>query len=162
MAWFGSFSRAAKLIILGVSGATLLGLCVLVTGVFAGSSAVTAAKQRGFVPVCVQRFGDGLSQGDLNVRVRSQCAKGQAPLKLALWPLKSNGGRKGERGLRGPAGQQGAAGPQGAAGQQGAAGPQGATGPQSAAGPQGPAGPQGTSGPEGTPGPQGPQGPAGT
>ena len=67
MAWFdpraygrAPSSRTGKLLVLGASTATLVGLSVLVTGGFAQSSddsarVVAAAKKRGFVPVCAQR-----------------------------------------------------------------------------------------------------------
>ena len=130
MAWFDPRSygrvastRAGKMLVLGTSIATVVGLSVLVTGGFAQSSGVFAqAKKRGFVPVCVQRHDVKFSKGDLNVLLGSQCAKGQKPLKLALWPVNRR---------RGPAGKQGAQGP---------AGPQGAQGAQGPAGPQGPPG----------------------
>jgi hypothetical protein len=128
MAWFdprayarAAPSRAGKTLVLGASIAALVGLSALVTGGFAQSpdespGVVAAAKKRGFVPVCTQRSGSRESKGDLNVLLRTFCAKGQKPLKLALWPVKRR---------RGPAGPQG---------------PQGAQGPQGPAGPPGPAG----------------------
>ena len=130
MAWFdpraygrAPSSRRAKLFVLGASSTILVGLSVLVTGVFAQSSGVVAqAKKRGFVPVCVQRHDVKFSKGDLNVLVGSQCAKGQKPLKLALWPVKRKPGPAGKQGAQGPAGPQGAQGAQGPAGPQGAAG----------------------------------------
>ena len=135
MAWFdpraygrAPSSRRGKLLVLGTSTAILVGLSVLVTGGFAQSSddstrAVAAAKKRGFVPVCVQRQDVKHSQGDLNV-LRRECAKGQKPLKLALWPVKRKAGKQGA---------QGPAGPQGAQGVQGVQGPQGAAGAAAAA-----------------------------
>jgi hypothetical protein len=133
MSWFdpraygrSASSRAGKMLVLGASVATLVGLSVLVTGGFAQSSdespGLVAQANAGFVPVCVQRGGHNQSQGDLNIRLRSQCAKGQRPLKLATWPLKRR------RGSAGPQGPQGPAGPQGAQGAQGPAGPQGPAG----------------------------------
>ena len=98
MAWFGrracgrTSSPAGKMFVLGASVATLVGLSVLVTGGFAQSSeespdVIAAAKKRGFVAVCTQRRGGNHSKGDLNIRLRAWCAKGQKPLKLALWPV---------------------------------------------------------------------------
>ena len=86
-------SRFGKLLVLGASIAILAGLSVLVTGGFAQSrnslsAFVAAAKKKGYVSVCPQRHRIKYSQGDLNVLVKSQCAKGQKPLKLALWPAK--------------------------------------------------------------------------
>jgi hypothetical protein len=131
MAWFdprayesASSSRRTKLLVLGASTAILVGLSVVVTGVFAQSSGVVAqAKKRGFVPVCVQRHDVKFSRGDLNILVGSQCAKGQKPLKLALWPVKRKPGPAGKQGAQGPAGPQGAQGPAGPQGPPGAAAP---------------------------------------
>jgi hypothetical protein len=100
-----------KILGLAASVATLVGLSVLVTGGFAQSSGVVAAaKKRGFVLACTQRKGGNQSKGDLNVRLRAFCAKGQKPLKLALWPVV---GKRGPRGHQGPQGAQGPTGPQG-------------------------------------------------
>jgi hypothetical protein len=79
-------------------------LTVLVTGGFAQSSnesrdVVAAAQKKGFVAVCTQRRGGNHSKGDLNIRLRAWCAKGQKPLKLALFPA--------ARGPQGPEGPQG-------------------------------------------------------
>ena len=135
MAWFDprAFGRAARShartpLVLGTSIATVVGLSALVTGGFAQSpdespGAVAQAKNRNFAPVCVQRHGGNASKGDLNIRLRSQCAKGQDPLKLALWPVKRR------RGAAGPQGAQGPQGPQGARGPAGSQGPKGNTGP---------------------------------
>ena len=137
MAWFdpraygrAPSSRTGTVLVLGASTAILVGLSVLVTGVFAQSSdesrgVVAQAKKRGFVPVCVQRQKVKHSQGDLNV-LRRECAKGQKRLRLALWPVKRR---------RGPAGKQGAQGPAGPQGAQGAQGPAGSQGPPGAAAP---------------------------
>ena len=100
MAWLDprAYRHAApsrsKGLVLGASVAAFVGMSV--TGGFAHSrddspDAIAAAKKRGFVPVCVQRGGHNQSQGDLNVRLRSQCAKGQRPLKIATWPVKRSG-----------------------------------------------------------------------
>jgi hypothetical protein len=102
--------RARKMLVPGASVATLVGLTVLVTGGFAQPSdespdVVAAAKKKGFVPACTQRSGHNESKGDLNIRLREFCAKGQKPLKLATWPL------KGKRGPQGPQGPQGPPGP---------------------------------------------------
>ena len=130
MAWFdprslgrAAHSHARTPVVLGTSIATVVALGVLVTGGFAQSAneapAVAAAKPN-FVPVCVQRHGGNQSKGDLNIRLRSQCAKGQDPLKMALWPVKRRSGA---------AGPQGPQGPQGPAGGQGPKGDKGDTGP---------------------------------
>ena len=109
MAWFdpraygrAPSSRRAKLLVLGASTAILVGLSVLVTGGFAQSrdespGAVAAAKKRTFVRACVQRHDVKHSQGDLNV-LKGECAKGQRPLRLALWPVKRKAGKQGAQG----------------------------------------------------------------
>jgi hypothetical protein len=95
MTWFGS--RGSVLV---ASAATLVGLTVLVAGGSAQSpSLFAAAHERGFIGVCTQRTGNSESKGDLNVRLRAVCAKGQKPLKLALYPA--------ARGPQGPEGPQG-------------------------------------------------------
>lgn len=82
-----------------------------------------------FVRACVQRTGSIESVGDLNVRLPRACAKGQKPLKLALYPV---------HGVQGPPGPQGPQGPPGSPG--GPAGPPGPTGPTGPAGATGPPG----------------------
>jgi hypothetical protein len=111
MAWFdpraygrAASTRAGKMLVLGASVATVVGLSVLVTGGFAqpadeSSAIVAQAKKRGFVLACTQRSGHNQSKGDLNIRLRAFCAKGQKPLKLALFPA--------ARGPQGPEGPQG-------------------------------------------------------
>ena len=128
MAWFdpraygrAPSSRRGKLLVLGTSTAILVGLSVLVTGGFAQSRTNRRAlplrrRRGGFVPVCVQRQDVKHSQGDLNVLLRSQCANGQKPLKLALWPVKRKAGKQGAQGPAGPQGAQGAQGAQPGAG----------------------------------------------
>jgi hypothetical protein len=113
-------SGRGKLLILGASLAVLAGLTVMVTGGFAQSSdgsqgASAAAKKRTFLRACVQRHDVKHSQGDLNV-LKSECAEGQRPLRLALWPVKRKAGKQGAQGPAGPQGAQGPAGPQGPAG----------------------------------------------
>ena len=88
MAWFdpraygrAPSSRKGAVLVLGASTAILVGLSVLVTGVFAQSSdesqgIVARAKKRGFVPVCVQRHDVKHSQGDLNV-LRANAPRGR-------------------------------------------------------------------------------------
>jgi hypothetical protein len=134
MAWFNPrpygrapSSRAGKLLVLGTSTAILVGLSVLVTGGFAQSpdesrGVVAAAKKRTFIRACVQRHDVKHSQGDLNV-LKGECAKGQRPLRLALWPVKRKAGKQGAQGPAGPQGAQGAQGPAGAQGAAGAAAP---------------------------------------
>ena len=112
MAWFDprALGRAArsprgKLFVLGASVATVVGLSGVVTGGFAQSPSIFAgAEKQGFVSVCTQRTGPNESRGDLNVRLRAFCAKGQKPLRLARWPV---------QGLRGPQGPPGPPGPAG-------------------------------------------------
>ena len=89
--------------------AALVGLSALVTGGFArskddSSALVAQAKQRGFVFACPQRRGHNQSKGDLNVRLRAFCGKGQKPLRLATWPLKGKRGPQGPQGPPGPPG----------------------------------------------------------
>jgi hypothetical protein len=105
-------SRRGKLVGVAAGVTALVGLSAVVTGVFAqepdDSAAIVAqAKKRGFVFACPQRRGHNQSKGDLNVRLRAFCARGQKPLKLATWPL---------RGKRGPQGPQGPPGPPGGSG----------------------------------------------
>lgn len=110
MAWFdpralgrAARSRSGKLFVLGASVATVVGLSALVTGGFAQSPSIFAsAQQRGYIPVCTQRGGPEVSKGDLNVRLKASCAKGQKPLKLATWPV--NQGPQGPQGPPGPPG----------------------------------------------------------
>ena len=123
MTWFGrraygraAFPRAGRMLVVGVSTATVIGLSVLATGGFAQSpgesaSVGVAAKAPGYVSVCTQRRGPNESKGDLNVRTKKFCAKGQKPLKLALYPVKSTQGSAGSQGAQGPAGPQGPQGP---------------------------------------------------
>jgi hypothetical protein len=112
MAWFhrrtfgrAASSRTGQVLVLAASGATLVGLSVLVTGGSAESPSSSAAAEKRFVRVCTQRRGPNESRGDLNVRLRAFCAKGQKPLKLALWPA--------GRGPQGPPGPEGPQGPPG-------------------------------------------------
>jgi hypothetical protein len=105
-------SRRGKLVGVAACVAALVGLSAVVTGVFAqepddSAATVAQAKKRGFVFACPQRRGHNQSKGDLNVRLRAFCARGQKPLKLATWPL---------RGKRGPQGPQGPPGPPGGSG----------------------------------------------
>jgi hypothetical protein len=95
-----SFDPRALKRVLGASLAALVGASILVAGGSAQSPGIWAAlQQRGYVAVCTQRTGTGESRGDLNVRVQAVCAKGQKPLKLALYPA--------ARGPQGPEGPQG-------------------------------------------------------
>ena len=107
-----------------------------------------------FIPACVQRTGSIESVGDLNVRLPLACAKGQKPLKLALYPTAPGAqGPKGDPGPGGPAGPKGEKGDNGEAGATGSAGPRGPRGPQ---GKQGKQGPKGEKGDKGDTGPAGP------
>jgi hypothetical protein len=126
-------------------------LVVLVSSMLvAGGVAAVAAAQSsgathtGFIPACPQRTGSPESVGDLNVLLKSACAKNQKPLKLALFPV---------AGVRGPQGPKGDTGPQGPIGATGPAGPPGGSG-----GTPGPTGPQGPAGPQGPKGDEGPKG----
>ena len=101
----------------------------------------------GFIEVCNQRTGGLESVGDLNVRLKTACAKGQKPFKLATFPV------KGIPGATGPQGPQGIPGPQGPQGVPGSGGT--GSGPPGPVGPPGPTGPVGPVGATGPPGPQG-------
>lgn len=107
-----------------------------------------AASTSPFLKVCNQRTGGNESRGDLNVRLSTQCAKGQEPYKLALYPVAGTEGPRGATGATGPQGPAGPTGPQGPAGSGGG----GTVGPPGPTGPQGPLGPTGPTGPEGAPG----------
>ena len=92
--------------------AALVGLSALVAGGFArskddASALVAQAKQRGFVFACTQRKGHNQSKGDLNIRLKAFCAKGEKPLELATWPLKGKRGPQGPPGPPGPSGGSG-------------------------------------------------------
>ncbi|MFZ0341673.1 MAG: hypothetical protein WAL31_05010 [Gaiellaceae bacterium] len=135
-------------------------LVVLVSSMLvAGGVAAVAAAQSsgathtGFIPACAQRTGSHESVGDLNVLLKSSCAKNQKPLKLALFPVAGVRGPKGDTGPKGDAGPKGDTGSQGPIGATGPAGPPGGSG-----GTPGPTGPQGPEGPQGPAGPQGPTG----
>ena len=81
-------SRVGKLIGVAAGVASLVVVSTLVAGDAAvpNVGARAAAPQKHYIRACPQRSGPAESVGDLNVRVRSQCA-GQTPYKLALWPL---------------------------------------------------------------------------
>ena len=109
-------SRVGKLLGVAAGIAALVGLSALVTGGFAqsaddSSALVAQAKKRGFVLACTQRRGHNQSKGDLNVRLRKFCAKGQKPLRLATWPVKGKRGAQGPQGPQGPPGPPSADGP---------------------------------------------------
>jgi hypothetical protein len=89
-----------------------------------------------FIRACVQRTGSIESVGDLNVRLPLACAKGQKPLKLALFPVAGTPGPKGPKGDKGDTGPTGPSGPKGSKGEKGDKGSRGR---------QGPAGPPGLS-----------------
>ena len=108
-------SRRGKLVGIAAGVTALVGLSAVVTGVSAQESGDTAAmvaqgKKKGFVPVCTQRSGHNQSKGDLNIRLRKSCAKGQKPLKLATWPLRGKRGPQGPTGPPGPPGDGGGGG----------------------------------------------------
>ena len=119
-------------VLVGAASATaILGVTLLVTAVDARSTIprpAAAAKAPTSVSACEQKTGPKASVGDLNVQLKTSCAKGQKPWKLALFPVS---------GAHGPTGPKGPVGP---------GGPLGATGPSGGPGPVGPTGPQGTSG----------------
>lgn len=102
-----------------VAGATaLLGVALLATvGDARTSSARPAAAAKpapAYVRACTQRKGPKASVGDLNVKLSTACAKGQKPLKLALFPVAGAG--TGPVGPQGPPGTDGPLGPAGPAG----------------------------------------------
>ena len=108
------------------------------------TTALDAAADKGYLPVCAQQHGPEPSIGDLNVRLASQCAADQTPRKLALWPIDHpEGGSPGPQGPKGPKGERGRRGPKG---EQGNPGPRGRRGPPGPPGPQGEQGPPGQAG----------------
>ena len=95
---------------------------------WASGDSVSVAAKRGYLPVCAQPQKVKYSRGDLNVLSgKRECPRGRK-LKLALWPVKSEGGAPG------PAGETGAQGPAGPTGAKGDKGDTGATGPAGADG----------------------------
>jgi hypothetical protein len=50
----------------------------------------TTTQAPAFVQACTQRSGPPASVGDLNVKLKTACANGQKPLKLALYPVAAN------------------------------------------------------------------------
>ena len=108
-------SSSPRVFVAAASLSTLLGVTLLVTGGDARTtSAKTAPKKApAFTPVCVQRTGGRESRGDLNILLHSSCAKGQKPLKLALFPVPSAPAVVGPQGPPGPAGPLGPSGPSG-------------------------------------------------
>ena len=159
---------ASRRTLAGVRNAIVAALTALLVSVGVAGAQNDSAK---FVPACVQRTGGIESIGDLNTRLKMACAKGQKPLKLALYPVATTPGSQGPVGERGIPGAQGPAGPAGPAGPQGPAGTgAGSPGPPGPAGPAGPVGPPGqtgkpgvmgatgATGATGAPGPAGPKG----
>ncbi len=117
--------------VVAVAAVIVAGVTLLAAGGDARTtSAQTVTQPPGYFPVCVQRTGGKESVGDLNSLLRRWCAKGQKPVKLAMFPVAP--------GVPGPVGPQG---PPGAAGPVGPQGPSGPAGPQGPPGPAGPAGP---------------------
>ena len=109
-------SSSPRVFVAVASLSTLLGVTLLATGGDARTTnAKSSAKAPSFVPVCVQRTGGHESRGDLNILLHKACAKGQKPLKLALFPVAGAG--------TGPTGPQGPPGPDGPLGPAGPAGP---------------------------------------
>ena len=108
-------SRRGKMVGVAAGVTALVGLSAVVTGVFAqepddSAATVAQAKKRGYVFACPQRRGHNQSKGDLNVRLRAFCGKGQKPLRLATWPLKGKRGPQGPQGPPGPPGGSGGGG----------------------------------------------------
>ena len=112
--------RSTSVFLVAASAAILVGVSLLATVGDARSPKTQTAKAPVYVRACNQRTGPTESIGDLNIRLRIACAKGQKALKLALYPA---------AGARGPAGPSGPAGPQGPKGPKGPPGPQGPQGP---------------------------------
>lgn len=112
----GPLIARTRWFVVAASASILVGVTVLATSGDASTSARPAAKAKvpSFVPACVQRKGPKESVGDLNIK-RGACAKGQKPLKLALFPVAGAG--------TGPTGPQGPPGPDGPLGPAGPAGP---------------------------------------
>ena len=107
-------SSSARVFVAAASLSTLLGVTLLATGGDASTpSAKPPAKGAAFVPVCVQRTGGHESRGDLNILLHNACAKGQKPLKLALFPLAGAPATVGPQGPPGPGGPLGPSGPSG-------------------------------------------------
>jgi|tagenome__1003787_1003787.scaffolds.fasta_scaffold20945882_3 hypothetical protein len=81
--------RVGILIGVAASVASLVAVNTLVTASASGSKSARsgATAQKEYVSACPQHKGPAESIGDLNVRVGSQCAAGQKPFKLALWPV---------------------------------------------------------------------------
>lgn len=116
-----------------------------VTGLLIAATVAVSQTSPQFVAACSQRTGPTESVGDLNVRLKTACAKGQKPVKLALYPVVSTPGPTGPTGPQGPSGPTGPQGPTGSGGG-GTVGPPGPTGPQGPLGPTGPTGPVGDPG----------------
>ena len=108
-------SSSPRVFVAAASLSTLLGVTLLVTGGDASTTSAKAAPKKApaFTPVCVQRTGGHETRGDLNILLRNACAKGQKPLKLALFPVPSAPAVVGPQGPPGPAGPLGPAGPSG-------------------------------------------------
>ena len=105
-------SRAGIFLGLVLSGAGLVAVTTLVpSGAASSPNARAAPAQQDYVQACPQRTGPSESIGDLNVRLGNDCAAGEKPLKLALWPAT---GKQGPRGPEGAPGAQGPRGPEGA------------------------------------------------
>ncbi len=116
----GPLMARTRWFVVAASTSVLIGVTLLAAGGDASTSARPAAKVKtpAFVRACVQRKGPKESIGDLNIK-RTACAKGQKPLKLALFPVS---------GTQGPAGPQGPPGPDGPLGPSGPSGPSGGGG----------------------------------
>ena len=98
-----------------VVAAALIGVSVLATVGDARSPSARAAKAPAFIPACTQRTGPKESVGDLNIKTKTACAKGQKPLKLALYPVAATQGPPGPQGPQGPPGPPGPSGGAGSA-----------------------------------------------
>ncbi len=102
-------------LLVGVASVTaILGVTLATSGYARSTNArPAAAKAPTHVRACVQRTGPKASVGDLNVLIHKECAKGQKPLKLALFPVPGAQGPAGPQGPPGPAGPLGPTGPSG-------------------------------------------------
>ena len=78
--------RSTSVFLVAASAAILVGVSLLATGGDARSPKTQTAKAPVYVRACNQRTGPTESIGDLNIRLRIACAKGQKALKLALYP----------------------------------------------------------------------------
>ena len=102
-----------KWFIVAASASILFSVSLLATSGDASTAKAKLKAPTTFVPVCVQRTGPHASVGDLNILLRRSCAKGQKPLKLALFPISGTEAPAGPQGPPGPDGPMGPPGPPG-------------------------------------------------